>query len=108
MVIEIFVNRREEGLHVSFDQNTGARYKEFYLKGDKKDELYWEYNSENEELVYETTYQYGCFHGKERRLVVDKRLEVGNCMILMENWKRNGTKPNIRIFLILYLKSIRI
>lgn len=75
IVIETYVNGKEEGLHVSYDSKTGVRSREFYLKGDRKDGLYREYNPENRELNYEVTYQYGRLHGKERRLVVDNRYD---------------------------------
>ena len=66
--VKTYVNGREEGLHISYDRNTGARSREFYLKADRKDGLYREYNPGNGELVYEATYQHGRLHGKERRL----------------------------------------
>ena len=75
LVIETYANGREEGLHVSFDRNTGARSREFYLKNDRRDGLYREYNPENGELTYEATYQYGRLHGKARRLIVTNRYD---------------------------------
>lgn len=75
LVVETFANGKEEGLHISYDQKTGARKKEFYLKGDRKEGLYREYNPENKELIYEATYQYDRIHGKERRLIVDNRYD---------------------------------
>ena len=75
LVIETYVNGKEEGLHVSYDRETGARKRAFYMKADRKDGLYREYNPENGELVYEATYQYGRLHGKERRLKVSNRYD---------------------------------
>ena len=75
LVIETYANGKEEGLHVSYDRNTGARKREFYMKDDRKDGLFREYNPENGELVYETTYQYGRIHGKDHRLVVTPRYD---------------------------------
>lgn len=73
--VKTYVNGREEGLHISYDRNTGARSREFYLKADRKDGLYREYNPGNGELVYEATYQHGRLHGKERRLIVTNRYD---------------------------------
>ena len=64
LMIETYVNGREEGLHVSFDRKTGTRKREFYMKNDRKDGLYREYDPENGELIYEATYQYGRINGK--------------------------------------------
>lgn len=75
LAIETFVNGREEGLHVSYDRETGVRKKEYHLKNDRKDGIYREYNPENRELIYEATYQYDRLNGKERRLVVDNRYD---------------------------------
>lgn len=75
LVIETYVNGKEEGLHVSYDRETGARKRAFYMKADRKDGLYREYNPLNGELVYEATYQYGRLHGKERRLKVSNRYD---------------------------------
>lgn len=75
LVIETYVNGKEEGLHVSYDRETGARKRVFYMKADRKDGPYREYNPENGELVYEATYQYGRLHGKERRLKVSNRYD---------------------------------
>lgn len=66
---------REEGLQVRFSRQTGTRTKEYYMKGDRPDGLYREYNPNNGELIYEATYQYGRLHGKERRLVLDNRYD---------------------------------
>lgn len=66
---------REEGLQVRFSRQTGTRIKEYYMKGDRPDGLYREYNPNNGELIYEATYQYGRLHGKERRLVLDNRYD---------------------------------
>ena len=74
-MIETYVNGREEGLHVSFDRKTGTRKREFYMKNDRKDGLYREYDPENGELIYEATYQYGRINGKERRLIVTNRYD---------------------------------
>lgn len=75
LVIETYANGREEGLHVSYDSNTGARKREFYMKADRKDGLFREYNPENGELIYEATYQFDRLNGKERRLVVTNRYD---------------------------------
>lgn len=75
LMIETYVNGREEGLHVSFDRRTGTRKREFYMKNDRKDGLYREYDPENGELIYEATYQYGRINGKERRLIVTNRYD---------------------------------
>ena len=75
LMIETYVNGREEGLHVSFDRKTGTRKREFYMKNDRKDGLYREYDPENGELIYEATYQYGRINGKERRLIVTNRYD---------------------------------
>ena len=75
LVVKTYVLGKEEGLHISYSQETGAREKEYYLKGDRKDGLYREYNPENKELIYEATYQYGRLQGKERRLIVTNRYD---------------------------------
>lgn len=75
IVVETYANGKEEGLHISYDPRTGMRLKEFYLKADRKDGLYREYNPENGELICEATYQYGRLNGKERRLMVDNRFD---------------------------------
>lgn len=66
---------REEGLQVRFSRETGTRTKEYYMKADRPDGLYREYDPDNGELIYEATYQYGRLHGKERRLVHDNRYD---------------------------------
>ncbi|MCD8182972.1 MAG: toxin-antitoxin system YwqK family antitoxin [Bacteroides sp.] len=89
LVIQIYANGKEEGLHVSYDRETGARKREYYMKADRKDGLYREYNPENGELIYEATYQYDRLHGKARQLVVTSRYdywEISN----YENGRQNG------------------
>lgn len=43
-MIETYLDGKEDGLHVSFANGSGVRQKEYYMKNDRKDGLYREYN----------------------------------------------------------------
>ena len=88
-VIETYLNGKEEGLHVSYSGETGMRTKEYYLKNDRKDGIYREYDLKNGELKYEATYQFGRLHGKARQLVVDNRFDYWETSTYV-NGRQNG------------------
>lgn len=87
--IETYANGKQEGLCVTFDSDSGTRKKEFYMKADRKDGLYREYNPENGEMVYEATYQYDRLHGKERRLIISNRYDFWEISTYV-NGRRSG------------------
>ena len=89
IVIETYLNGKEEGLHVSYSGETGMRTKEYYLKNDRKDGIYREYDLKNGELKYEATYQFGRLHGKARQLVVDNRFDYWETSTYV-NGRQNG------------------
>lgn len=75
LTVQTYAGGKEEGLHISYNRSTGTRNREFYMKADRKDGLYREYDSNNGELVYEATYRYDRLHGKVRRLVTTSRYD---------------------------------
>ena len=89
LMIETYLDGKEDGLHVSFANGSGVRQKEYYMKNDRKDGLYREYNLENGELRYEATYQAGRLHGKERRLIVSNRFDYWETSTYV-NGRQNG------------------
>lgn len=89
LTIETYLNGKEEGLHVSFNNSTGKRSKEYHMKNDRKDGLYREYNPSNGKLKYEAIYQLGRLHGKERKLVVSNQFDYWE-VTTYENGRQNG------------------
>lgn len=89
LLIETYLNGKEDGLRVLFSTGTGTREKEYCMKNDRKDGLYREYNPSNGELKYEATYKLGRLHGKERRLIVSNRFDYWE-ITTYENGRQNG------------------
>lgn len=90
LTIETYQNGKEDGLQVLFSPTKGTREKEYYMKNDRKDGLYREYNPANGELKYEATYQQGRLNGKERQLVVGNRFDYWEITTYV-NGRPNGS-----------------
>ncbi|WP_300728050.1 toxin-antitoxin system YwqK family antitoxin [uncultured Bacteroides sp.] len=89
LVIEHYVNGKEDGLHVSFARGTGLRSKEYYVKNDRKNGSYKEYDLSTGEVKKEATYLNNRLHGKERRYITSNRYDYWE-ETTYNNGRRNG------------------